>query len=130
FAFTHLSSYSTFTSLIPVTPFYIFFFLNTPAPPSTYTLSLHDALPISSTRFARSIILTRRSRTMRKCCCDAPRACLDGSAAFAQDRKSTRLNSSHVANSDVVVPLEKIKSGGAHFTGSLQKREQRAAALV
>src|SRR5438034_11840741 len=43
---------SLFVSIIPVLcpPSFFFFFFNLPAPTEIYTLSLHDALPISSLR--------------------------------------------------------------------------------
>src|SRR5438445_2324036 len=70
------------------------FFLNFPATSEFYTLSLHDALPIS--RWAWSLQGTRRR---------APRSQARGSA----DRKSTRLNSSHANISYAVFCLKKKK---------------------
>src|SRR5699024_11307522 len=73
------------------------FFFNAPAPTRIYTLSLHDALPISpdesSVMTTRTIFYTRHLRRGRK------RSCLD--------RKSTRLNSSHVSISYAVFCLKK-----------------------
>src|SRR5882724_9188787 len=62
------------------------------APTEIYTLSLHDALPI----FHRDIGKIARSFT----------ALLD-EHAIAQDRKSTRLNSSHLGISYAVFCLKK-----------------------
>src|SRR6266853_4265380 len=74
---------------VPFLLIYIFFFNDT-ATTEIYTLSLHDALPIS--------------------CC--PR-CAPGSPAWssetARDRKSTRLNSSHSQISYAVFCLKKKK---------------------
>src|SRR5690606_39564113 len=70
------------------------FFFNDPAPPEIYTLSLHDALPIS--RFSRS---RRTGEPHRRHRAEHPR----------QDRKSTRLNSSHVKISYAVFCLKKKK---------------------
>src|SRR5690625_5901159 len=78
-----------------------------------YDHSLNDALPISSKR------APARSRS----CCRNPRA-LIGPAAPAlpkpesrqdgRDRKSTRLNSSHVANYYAIFFLKKINKTSYH----------------
>src|SRR5260221_10016054 len=73
-------------------PFFFFFFNDT-ATTEIYTLSLHDALPISA---ARSGSTCRH----RRCC---------GSSPAAADRKSTRLNSSHTVISYAVFCLKKKK---------------------
>src|SRR5437870_11044246 len=72
-----------------------FFFFNYTATTEIYTLSLHDALPISVDRGRE----------------DAFRSGLDrnADAAVHPDRKSTRLNSSHVAISYAVFCLKKKK---------------------
>src|SRR6476620_5086394 len=62
------------------------FFFNDPATTEIYTLSLHDALPISTLVSSHSVngaILARVDRAH----CSASRC--------RRDRKSTRLNSSH-----------------------------------
>src|SRR6202021_2957898 len=71
-----------------------FFFFNDTATTEIYTLSLHDALPISHPRSA------------------APRRCLRGrrrGKRLLGDRKSTRLNSSHTVISYAVFCLKKKK---------------------
>src|SRR5437868_15248521 len=73
------------------------FFFNDPATPEIYTLSLHDALPISCGLGGRPIRSSDRRRS---------RASL---AASGEDRKSTRLNSSHVSISYAVFCLKKKK---------------------
>src|SRR5438874_9312697 len=82
-------------------PFFIFlfFFFNDTATTEIYTLSLHDALPISRGD-ARPVVplAPARSRRARR------RAHLRG-----RDRKSTRLNSSHVEISYAVFCLKKKK---------------------
>src|SRR5437660_11780097 len=88
-----------------VTRFYrfvfFFFFFNDPATTEIYTLSLHDALPISRER--RRIVVHDTRQTFRTGAGNEP---LD----FAlEDRKSTRLNSSHVAISYAVFCLKKKK---------------------
>src|SRR5206468_8772875 len=79
-----------------------FFFFNDPPTTEIYTLSLHDALPISYKRRRRppapgSSSAPRRWRRRR------PRG------AELEDRKSTRLNSSHDQISYAVFCLKKKK---------------------
>src|SRR5271166_1629949 len=71
----------------------VVFFFNDTATTEIYTLSLHDALPI----FLRLAAESSRSRQQAR-----PRGRLQRS-----DRKSTRLNSSHVAISYAVFCLKK-----------------------
>src|SRR5579862_9978602 len=70
-----------------------FFFFNDTATTEIYTLSLHDALPISPA-------------------CSPPPSPGSGSASGAawRDRKSTRLNSSHSSISYAVFCLKKKKT--------------------
>src|SRR5438874_9719939 len=89
----------------------IIFLLQDTPPPEFYTLSLHDALPISGRRKARSRT-TRRIPRRRE---QIPRAesrlgCNRGQARARRDRKSTRLNSSHVETSYAVFCLKKKKA--------------------
>src|SRR5437667_12532424 len=80
---------------------YFFFFFNDTATTEIYTLSLHDALPISR-RHARArpaLPLHARARA------SAPPA----RARSCKDRKSTRLNSSHITISYAVFCLKKKK---------------------
>src|SRR5215510_7487819 len=81
--------------MIYVYLFFFFFFFNDTATTEIYTLSLHDALPISPCSPPRTrswlAIIRRLSRT-------------------CTDRKSTRLNSSHVAISYAVFCLKKKKT--------------------
>src|SRR5207342_3800713 len=87
----------------------LFFFFNDTATTEIYTLSLHDALPI----WRRSTSPPSPVNPRRYCAKPAP------------DRKSTRLNSSHVKisyavfclkkkkkHSGVCVPKKKIQSHG------------------
>src|SRR5439155_23584995 len=75
-----------------------------PAPTETYTLSLHDALPIFE-QIADSALVPTRScrRSQRGYQCDYSQRGWEDE----QDRKSTRLNSSHVAISYAVFCLKK-----------------------
>src|SRR5947209_15827513 len=80
------------------------FFSPAPSPPEIYTLSLHDALPISG---RLSDVPTRpnrpgTARSRSPCPMSGPR-----------DRKSTRLNSSHANTSYAVFCLKKKNAGGA-----------------
>src|SRR5207302_6349987 len=92
--------------------FAIFFFFNDTATTEIYTLSLHDALPISAAaaRPARSASARPRHRS-------------SGSARqrARRDRKSTRLNSSHVKISYAVFCLKKKKKKNIEQ----QKKKQR-----
>src|SRR2546426_12022481 len=83
-----------------------FFFFNDTATTEIYTLSLHDALPISRDPGARfRADGTDVQRTLRHD--DAQRA---GHQCRQQDRKSTRLNSSHLVISYAVFCLKKKKT--------------------
>src|SRR3989337_4036434 len=74
-------------------PTIVFFFFNDTATTEIYTLSLHDALPISApTRVA------------------PPRTVNGWMTASGSDRKSTRLNSSHGSISYAVFCLKKKNS--------------------
>src|SRR5690606_39393346 len=96
--------------------------LSTPASASPYisTLSLHDALPISGNTFDERRLARAVGPDQAKDLApfDGERDPLDGPAVavtfmqvlhfdYAQDRKSTRLNSSHVKTSYAVVGCKK-----------------------
>src|SRR6266481_5445082 len=74
-----------------------FFFFNDTATTEIYTLSLHDALPIFGGIESGARILHRNLRPRQR-----PHA--------SQDRKSTRLNSSHSSISYAVFCLKKKKN--------------------
>src|SRR2546430_17440265 len=74
------------------------FFFNDTATTEIYTLSLHDALPISRPRARAVLPLHERLRLRGGDWCRAPRR---------EDRKSTRLNSSHSQISYAVFCLKK-----------------------
>src|SRR5205085_12399237 len=80
---------------------YVLFFFNDTTTTEIYTLSLHDALPIS--RPARSAG-DRGSSAARTSCTARSSACT------RSDRKSTRLNSSHSQISYAVFCLKKKKN--------------------
>src|SRR5438477_7337298 len=87
-----------------------FFFFTAPAPTAFYTLSLHDALPISL-----AVLQARR----------VPADELPAAGVVEQrdghplDRKSTRLNSSHMSISYAVFCLKKKNQRTRRAAGSL-----------
>src|SRR5256885_5323193 len=98
--------------------YYLFFFFNDTATTEIYTLSLHDALPISipeeefvgdgARQFAGE---AERSRRRLDPALDRRFGwrMIEGRVNF-QDRKSTRLNSSHLVISYAVFCLKKKKN--------------------
>src|SRR5436190_21274198 len=71
----------------------IIFFFNDTATTEIYTLSLHDALPVSPSAWSRGTRSPPRPRSTR--------------SVGRRDRKSTRLNSSHTVISYAVFCLKK-----------------------
>src|SRR5256885_9866055 len=88
---------------------FFFFFFNDTATTEIYTLSLHDALPIWS--FGWSCGRRRRRRSCRngRRCARAVHERRPRRNRRPQDRKSTRLNSSHLVISYAVFCLKKKK---------------------
>src|SRR2546421_3093540 len=84
-----------FSHRISTPPFTYFFFFNDTATTEIYTLSLHDALPISCSELGSR---TGADYAAGLCCSSIP-----------IDRKSTRLNSSHDQISYAVFCLKKKK---------------------
>src|SRR5256885_13931518 len=92
-----LSSRQAFRSIVRChsnPTFFFFFFFNDTATTEIYTLSLHDALPISRNRMQGP---------------EGPRSSAWSSRGSLPDRKSTRLNSSHLVISYAVFCLKKKK---------------------
>src|SRR5690349_23531417 len=98
-----------------------FFFFNHTATTEIYTLSLHDALPISRLSGRQlheqlhrpdelHLPQLRRVRCRRDSCRRRP------GRATERDRKSTRLNSSHVEISYAVFCLKKKKTRESDHT--------------
>src|SRR5207249_12012896 len=111
------------SSLRPLT----FLFTHDPAPSELYTLSLHDALPISSARTATTTPSSSSAARRRATWITAPEetpantpSCSTSAwrpataSALETDRKSTRLNSSHVSISYAVFCLKKKKKQHKH----------------
>src|SRR5256885_7819532 len=99
-----------------------FFFLNDPATTEIYPLSLHDALPICDTlrveyattelddavsHFIVADDMVRIEKPHSRLLPNTP-----ANVAFRLDRKSTRLNSSHLVISYAVFCLKKKKQSG------------------
>src|SRR5690606_41326193 len=93
-------------------------FFNATAPPASYTLSLHDALPISRLplHHPHSADPCQGQPAAGKCAgrqsarrvrLEPPLSARVAAAIALQDRKSTRLNSSHVKISYAVFCLKK-----------------------
>src|SRR5690242_21403266 len=86
------------------------FFVNDPATTEIYTLSLHDALPIFGDR---EMVITAKSKARQSspaflALSSEKDNLVDAMASIiGQDRKSTRLNSSHMSISYAVFCLKK-----------------------
>src|SRR5256885_9798607 len=94
-------------------PFSFFFFFNDTATTEIYTLSLHDALPIyEGGAAATSRVAHRRRRRDRRV-----------RPGFRADRKSTRLNSSHLVISYAVFCLKKKKKETSNNNSTTQRSQ-------
>src|SRR5947199_4666251 len=99
-------------------PYSCFFFFNDAAPTEIYTLSLHDALPI----FAGRQVDDRHEGEDRP----GPLGPLDpraGPGDRVEDRKSTRLNSSHLGISYAVFCLKKKKKNSQLYIYHIENQE-------
>src|SRR5713226_9978614 len=99
-----------FSPLSPALFFSAFFFFNDTATTEIYTLSLHDALPISLELDVDAL-------------CDGDGAWV--AAVLEQDRKSTRLNSSHPSISYAVFCLKKTTDPYPIFTSKKKKNKNK-----
>src|SRR3712207_8605586 len=106
-----------------------FFFFNDTATTEIYTLSLHDALPISEEAGRAGARGSEEARGGRARQARGPRlnvpvrpACSVLLDQVHQDRKSTRLNSSHANISYAVFCLKKKKKKKSHH---MLKQTQR-----
>src|SRR5256885_15927266 len=90
--------------------FFFFFFFNDTATTEIYTLSLHDALPISlAPRTAQSKTTVPAEGAIRRMSAVAAVTGHPVASGAKKDRKSTRLNSSHLVISYAVFCLKKKK---------------------
>src|SRR2546429_1559082 len=87
--------YFFFIKILSISIFLFFFFFNDTATTEIYTLSLHDALPIL--------------RFSKKACGSGGVRVFTAASSNSEDRKSTRLNSSHGYISYAVFCLKKKK---------------------
>src|SRR5258707_9835072 len=94
---------------------FLFFFFNDTATTEIYTLSLHDALPISRAVQAQQPAMGEARRDVA----------LGDQGADRQDRKSTRLNSSHANISYAVFCLKKKKQQAVSPPGVSEPTGQR-----
>src|SRR2546422_11223170 len=94
------TSIRLFFTIISHYLFFFFFFFNDTATTEIYTLSLHDALPIYP--FPTGLVKASGSS-------QGPGTLLGQAVNFTEDRKSTRLNSSHGYISYAVFCLKKKK---------------------
>src|SRR2546430_17038719 len=100
---------------------FIFFFFNDTATTEIYTLSLHDALPISlklatgagKTTVIAMLIAWQTVNAVRR---PASKIFTRGFLICTPDRKSTRLNSSHSQISYAVFCLKKKLNANANLT--------------
>src|SRR5256885_6191506 len=99
---------------------FFFFFFNDTATTEIYTLSLHDALPICRCKRDDCRESCKGSESHNQCDVNVTVAGLTDSAIFRlagrSDRKSTRLNSSHLVISYAVFCLKKKKKHTRHVS--------------
>src|SRR5205807_8279018 len=109
---------SRLSNLPPLRSLFLLLLLTAPAPTHIYTLSLHDALPISrragspgSLRFHSRRVGSGPTPGARPARSPLLLPCFVGSPPSRRrlDRKSTRLNSSHLVISYAVFCLKKKK---------------------
>src|SRR5437667_12884074 len=103
--FTHVCSSSMYSHAFS---FFFFFFFNDTATTEIYTLSLHDALPIYIILVGKGVASGYAPLGAVLVSARVVAAFERGSGAFI-DRKSTRLNSSHITISYAVFCLKKKK---------------------
>src|SRR5256885_11024121 len=110
--------------------FVAFFFFNDTATTEIYTLSLHDALPISNPLKGRANDETRMTNVKRM----TTPECQISRDDSRIDRKSTRLNSSHLVISYAVFCLKKKKTSeresGQRYLYPQRAAEEHAASEV
>src|SRR3989442_3017086 len=107
-------------SPVAILSHHLTFFFNETAPTEIYPLSLHAALPISPPRDRRGRVVRRAARVLSAV--GAARA-RRARPQTAPDRKSTRLNSSHVRTSYAVFCLEKKQIRTQRLPAILRRQE-------
>src|SRR5437667_6810986 len=99
------------SSVLPTPCLFAVFFFNDTATTEIYTLSLHDALPILTLLTPLPTLPTSRKT----------RGTFRLASWSVRDRKSTRLNSSHITISYAVFCLKKKKSKGHRREDALNR---------
>src|SRR5690242_21187587 len=112
---------------LPLIFFFFFFFFNDPATTEIYTLSLHDALPIClavavPAVMAYNLFVNRLGLFAGELEGFAQE--IIGTMAREGDRKSTRLNSSHMSISYAVFCLKKKKKNNKNKMNNKSKVKQ------
>src|SRR5256885_8920113 len=101
-----------------------FFFFNDTATTEIYTLSLHDALPIYLLPTALQLLrLEERLHQLVPALADL------GANRLVRDRKSTRLNSSHLVISYAVFCLKKKKKKNTCYSDILYRHSERITSI-
>src|SRR5689334_24556724 len=98
-----MHSYAYLFTTTYICSYFIFFFFNDTATTEIYTLSLHDALPIFGAAVPAQLALALQPVPPRRA--QVALGAID--VAETEDRKSTRLNSSHSSISYAVFCLKK-----------------------
>src|SRR5256885_14985746 len=99
---------------------FFFFFFNDTATTEIYTLSLHDALPILARVFQpRGKEMNSLDRVIEERDLDFSKIMLTEFPRQTLDRKSTRLNSSHLVISYAVFCLKKKKTQNQDFINNI-----------
>src|SRR5205807_10515982 len=107
FLYHLLSLYLFDFTLFYLLSLFFFFFFNDTSTTEIYTLSLHDALPIFETKIHETFRLQYLKDVVFARVFDDPTSSILSSLIL--DRKSTRLNSSHLVISYAVFCLKKKK---------------------
>src|SRR5690242_21522079 len=106
-----------------------FFFFDDPATTEIYTLSLHDALPISRLRALTASHLQKLDGGHDRA--HSPEHVIITGGSQQLDRKSTRLNSSHMSISYAVFCLKKKIEKETEMKLSCEQREiERSIEMV
>src|SRR5438034_6640464 len=115
------------SSCLPHAVPFPFFFFQDPAPTEIYTLSLHDALPISTTTNTAQAP-TKATTTSHQMCQISAKPMVAAKKAQMKPEigRSTRLNSSHTVISYAVFCLKKKKKARIKSSEDKQPRRQRS----
>src|SRR3712207_8621851 len=108
----------------------MFFFFKDTATTEIYTLSLHDALPIyvEAAAVGANQVLAHPGRVIRGADADEEQSLAGGypGGELVQDRKSTRLNSSHANISYAVFCLKKNQRTARYYDVTISRASRRS----